>query len=469
MPDALPSRGDGDDVAALVRAACVGRGSFAELGDPAALVLSALPPAAQQALRAAAPERITLASGRSVPVHYDAGDTPWIESRLQDFFGTRAVPALGAGARRADGAPAGAERARRAGDARSRELLDAALPGAAPPAEPALSRSTPGPRTAPPPSHRPLSRRATTEELGGETYTDGAHAAVLAAALAQPRRARSAARAAGRAPRQPPGADRRGPPAPAQLRREPLPVSARAATSSTCSGCRCGARSRSTTARRSRSTCPTPRPTRRCGKARRPAADEISEATGCPVRPLARLPASVRGRAVATLPAPDVETCLEQSRLLGRDIRRGVIDVLDAPLADAIIELRLHHDDAARAELRLAAAATAAAHAAGMRATRPGRTRRARCARRWRPRSWRAAWAAPIRRSSRRTARSCTASATTCGSPTAICCSPTSAPRRRAAGRATSRAPGPRPGATRPRSARSTRSCSPRRSRRSPR
>ena len=78
-----------------MRAACVGLGSVAALGDPAALVLSALPPAAQQALRAAAPERITLGSGRSVPVHYDAGDTPWIESRLQDFFGTRAVPALG--------------------------------------------------------------------------------------------------------------------------------------------------------------------------------------------------------------------------------------------------------------------------------------------------------------------------------------------------------------------------------------
>src|SRR5204862_7020532 len=91
-----------------------------------------------------------------------------------------------------------------------------------------------------------------------------------------------------------------------------------------------------------------------------PSAAEIEEATGCTVRPLARLPASVRGRAVATLPAPDVETCLEQSRLLGRDIRRGVIDVLDAPLADAIIELRLHHDEAARDELRLAASATAA-------------------------------------------------------------------------------------------------------------
>ena len=95
MPDAFPPTGDGDDLTSLVRTACIGLGSFAALGDPAALVLSALPPGAQQALRNAAPERITLASGRSVPVNYDAGDTPWIESRLQDFFGTRAVPALG--------------------------------------------------------------------------------------------------------------------------------------------------------------------------------------------------------------------------------------------------------------------------------------------------------------------------------------------------------------------------------------
>lgn len=102
--------------------------------------------------------------------------------------------------------------------------------------------------------------------------------------------------------------------------------------------------------------------------------DDIVAATGCPVRPLSRLPASVRGRAVATLSAPDVETCLEQSRLLGREIRRGVIDVLDAPLADALIELRLQHDAAAVAELRLAAEATAEAHRAGLAATRPGRT-----------------------------------------------------------------------------------------------
>ena len=118
---------------------------------------------------------------------------------------------------------------------------------------------------------------------------------------------------------------------------------------------------------------PPPAPDQALWEGPPPMVEEIAEVTGCPVRPLERLTASVRGRAVATLPAPDVETCLEQSRLLGREIRPGVIDVLDAPLADAMIELRLVHDDAAQAELRLAAGATAAAHAAGMAATRPGR------------------------------------------------------------------------------------------------
>src|SRR6185312_15678594 len=74
------------------------------------------------------------------------------------------------------------------------------------------------------------------------------------------------------------------------------------------------------------------------------------------------------------LAAPDAATCLEQSRLLNREIRPGVIDVLDAPLAEAMITLRLNHDEAAIVELRRAAEATAIAHRAGMAATRPGLT-----------------------------------------------------------------------------------------------
>jgi Xaa-Pro aminopeptidase len=119
---------------------------------------------------------------------------------------------------------------------------------------------------------------------------------------------------------------------------------------------------------------PEPAPDQALWEGAPPTFQEIAAATGVPVRPLGRLPASVRGRAVATLPAPDADTCLEQGRLLGREIRRGVVDVLDAPLADAMIELRLRHDEAAVEELREAATATAAAHAAGMAATRPGRT-----------------------------------------------------------------------------------------------
>ena len=39
-----------------------------------------------------APERIRLRSGREIKVHYEASKPPWIESRLQDFFGIRETP-----------------------------------------------------------------------------------------------------------------------------------------------------------------------------------------------------------------------------------------------------------------------------------------------------------------------------------------------------------------------------------------
>jgi ATP-dependent helicase HrpB len=96
----LPALGT-DAVTELVRLACVGRTSFTELATPGAdlgaAVLAALPHEASRALDTLAPERITLGGGRTVPVHYDDAAPPWIESRLQDFFGTRAVPAIGGG------------------------------------------------------------------------------------------------------------------------------------------------------------------------------------------------------------------------------------------------------------------------------------------------------------------------------------------------------------------------------------
>ncbi len=43
------------------------------------------------------PERITLPRGRKVPVHYEPGHPPWIESALQDFLGMKSTPAICAG------------------------------------------------------------------------------------------------------------------------------------------------------------------------------------------------------------------------------------------------------------------------------------------------------------------------------------------------------------------------------------
>jgi Xaa-Pro aminopeptidase len=99
---------------------------------------------------------------------------------------------------------------------------------------------------------------------------------------------------------------------------------------------------------------------------------EVSERVGCPVRSRSELPAALKGRPVATLPTPDVETCLELEALLGREVRPRRLQPVDVPLADALVALRLRHDDAAVAQLKQAADVTVAAYRAGMRATRPG-------------------------------------------------------------------------------------------------
>ena len=78
------------DIEAGLLALCRGRTSFAELAE--ARLLDALrPPRLDQM----APERIALPGGRQVKVHYEMGKPPWIESRLQDFFGVRETPRIG--------------------------------------------------------------------------------------------------------------------------------------------------------------------------------------------------------------------------------------------------------------------------------------------------------------------------------------------------------------------------------------
>jgi ATP-dependent helicase HrpB len=91
------------DAEAALRELAIGLKSFAELESAArGAVVRALerqlPPSARRLLEEIAPERIKLPRGRSVLVHYQPGQPPWIASRLQDFFGMRATPAVARGA-----------------------------------------------------------------------------------------------------------------------------------------------------------------------------------------------------------------------------------------------------------------------------------------------------------------------------------------------------------------------------------
>ncbi len=78
------------DARKALAALCRGRSSFAELAE-ARLLDSLRPPGVDRL----APERLTLPGGRQVKVHYEPGKPPWIESRLQDFFGVRETPRIG--------------------------------------------------------------------------------------------------------------------------------------------------------------------------------------------------------------------------------------------------------------------------------------------------------------------------------------------------------------------------------------
>ncbi|MEI9977301.1 MAG: ATP-dependent helicase C-terminal domain-containing protein [Ignavibacteriota bacterium] len=91
------------DPEAALRTLAVGLKSFGELAATArgAIVRTMeqqLPAAARRLLEEIAPERIKLPRGRSVVVHYEADQPPWIASRLQDFFGMSATPTVARGA-----------------------------------------------------------------------------------------------------------------------------------------------------------------------------------------------------------------------------------------------------------------------------------------------------------------------------------------------------------------------------------
>jgi ATP-dependent helicase HrpB len=96
FPDAGVPPADAAGLRQAIVDACEGRTSLAELRDADLRGgwLGRLPPQVAQLLRTETPERVRLGGGREVPIHYEAGKPPWIESRLQDFFGASTGPML---------------------------------------------------------------------------------------------------------------------------------------------------------------------------------------------------------------------------------------------------------------------------------------------------------------------------------------------------------------------------------------
>jgi ATP-dependent helicase HrpB len=85
------------DILQALKDVAYGVKSFQELKGAAANFIPLLEnKLGTRALNELAPARVRLPSGRETRVHYEAGKPPWIASRLQDFFGMRETPRIGA-------------------------------------------------------------------------------------------------------------------------------------------------------------------------------------------------------------------------------------------------------------------------------------------------------------------------------------------------------------------------------------
>lgn len=78
------------------RRLCEHRVSFAELeqANPAAELRQSLGSIGERLLATETPDSLLLPGGKRTEIHYEAGKPPWIESRLQDFFGMKEGPRI---------------------------------------------------------------------------------------------------------------------------------------------------------------------------------------------------------------------------------------------------------------------------------------------------------------------------------------------------------------------------------------
>ena len=96
LPEASIPSMDEAAVHRIVSQACEDLVSLAELRATPVIerILASFEPSVAGLLRREVPDFVTLPGGRRVPVQYEVGKPPWIESRLQDFFGMGAGPVI---------------------------------------------------------------------------------------------------------------------------------------------------------------------------------------------------------------------------------------------------------------------------------------------------------------------------------------------------------------------------------------
>ena len=92
--DMIPAPAD-EDVAKTLRVLCHGKTMLRELADADLLATLRAEAGHHGRIEELAPERITLANGRTAKIEYEAGKPPWVESFLQDFIGTKRSPHAG--------------------------------------------------------------------------------------------------------------------------------------------------------------------------------------------------------------------------------------------------------------------------------------------------------------------------------------------------------------------------------------
>jgi ATP-dependent helicase HrpB len=99
LPEEKFSILDEDQITSAIKEACIGKTALSQLAGTslARHLAERLTPRQKTILERETPHRITINSKRALNVHYELTKHPWIESRLQDFWGMNETPRICSG------------------------------------------------------------------------------------------------------------------------------------------------------------------------------------------------------------------------------------------------------------------------------------------------------------------------------------------------------------------------------------